>query len=74
MKHGKRILTKRAMMHMAIRIKPSQLDLLRTAAKCEEISQSDFLRKAIEDRARRILLGTETERAHGAAERSEIEG
>jgi uncharacterized protein (DUF1778 family) len=57
------------MVHVAVRMRVSLRELLRTAAAREEISQSDFLRKAIEDRARRILLGTQTQRADTASER-----
>lgn len=53
---SKRFLTKRAMSHLAFRIKLGDRDLLRTAAAREEISQSDFVRMAISERARRILL------------------
>ena len=56
MKHNKRLLTKSAMTHIALRMPRALRDLTRAAARQEEMSQSDFMRRAFEERARRILL------------------
>lgn len=44
------------MTHIALRMPRALRDLTRAAARQEEMSQSDFMRRAIEERARRILL------------------
>ena len=41
---------------MSLRVLTSDRDLLRVAAAREAISQSEFLRKAIRDRAQKVLL------------------
>jgi hypothetical protein len=59
MRHTKRVFTKKRMTHVAIRMPHALRDVLRVAASREEISQSDFLRRAIEERAQRVLTGKE---------------
>ena len=50
-----KILTKRAMEYRSFRLAARDVDLWRTAAAREEISQSEFLRQALRERARRVL-------------------
>ncbi len=54
-----KLFTKRAMTRTAVRIKLADLELLRVAAGREEISQSEFLRQAVREKAQRVLLKTE---------------
>lgn len=41
---------------ISVRVKVPDRDLLRVAAAREAVSQSEFLRKAIRDRAEKVLL------------------
>jgi uncharacterized protein (DUF1778 family) len=50
-----RRLTKIPMQNMTVRILPRDLDLLYEAAKREGVSQSQFLRDAVRERAQRTL-------------------
>ena len=51
-----KVYTKRAMEFLSVRVPRSDVELLRAAAAREEISQSEFLRQALRDRARRVLI------------------
>jgi hypothetical protein len=75
MRH-KRFLTKKPMTHVAIRMPQSLREMIRVAALREEISQSDFLRRAIEEHARRALIDrSKTERRREQAQdRRKAEG
>lgn len=55
--------TKRAMAFVSFRMKQGDAELMRAAAAKEEISQSEFLREAIRERARRVLLNDTTTKA-----------
>jgi hypothetical protein len=57
MKQYKR--TKRPMAAIALRLPYNLRELWHAAALREEISQSEFFRKAIEERALRVLAGKE---------------
>jgi uncharacterized protein (DUF1778 family) len=52
-----RRLTKRAKQMWNVRLERRDLDLLFIAASREEISQSEFVRLALRERARRVLAG-----------------
>ena len=58
--------TKRPMTAIALRLPRALRDLWHTAAEREEISQSEFFRKAIEERALRILTKADTDRGNAA--------
>jgi hypothetical protein len=60
--------TKKPMVAIALRLPCSLRELWHNAALREEISQSDFLRRSIEERAARILMG---KRPRSSAYRSE---
>jgi hypothetical protein len=64
MKQYKR--TKRRMTAIALRLPCALRDLWHTAALREEISQSEFFRKAIAERALRILTKSDTSRDNAA--------
>jgi uncharacterized protein (DUF1778 family) len=49
-------LTKKAMVFTAARVRQSDLELMRAAAAREGISQSEFFRVSIRERARRVLF------------------
>ena len=51
-----RAFTKKPMRLSSVRISEGDSQLWRAAAAREEISRSDFLRRAIRDRARKVLL------------------
>jgi hypothetical protein len=55
----RKIFTKKAMVWRSFRLPAKSVDLWRAAAAKEEISQSEFLRKAIRETARRVLLAEE---------------
>jgi hypothetical protein len=50
-----RILTRRAMVYRSFRLLHKDVELWQSAALVEQISQSEFLRRAIRQRAERIL-------------------
>ena len=52
----KRNLTKKKMRAVAIRMPRALCDLIQAAARKEEISQSEFMRKTLEESAKRVLL------------------
>jgi len=56
-KGDRAILTKRPMRVTSIRLDPELTNLWQLAADMEAISQSDFLRRALCERAQRILGG-----------------
>lgn len=58
----KKRFTKRPMILSSVRIRVRDKDLWRAAAAQEEVSQSQFLREAIIDRARRVLLAYKGEK------------
>ena len=58
-KTRKPALTKRAMVMTTVRIPVGLITLARAAAAKEEISQSEFLRRALRDRAKRVLMAIE---------------
>jgi len=58
-----RVYTKPAMKLISLRVKLSDIDLLRTAAAQKEVSQSEFLREALREKAGRVLLQTELREA-----------
>jgi len=60
--HSKKIFTKKAMVFRSLRLPIADLDRLRAAAAIEEISQSEFMRRAVKERAGQILSTAETER------------
>jgi len=51
-----RFLTKKPMMATSVKLPKEVAELLRAAALREETSQSQFLREAIRERAKRVLL------------------
>jgi uncharacterized protein (DUF1778 family) len=51
--------TKKPMALSSFRLPAKDAELLRLAATREDISQSEFLRKAIRERSRRVLLSEE---------------
>jgi predicted HicB family RNase H-like nuclease len=54
-------LTKRPMQKVIIfRAHPRDVDLLHAAAEQKEISQSDFIRQALREKAGRVLMGVDT--------------
>ena len=53
----KRIYTKRPMVLCSVRLPTKIKELWRSAAAQEEESQSEFLREAIRDKAKGVLLG-----------------
>jgi len=53
----KRVFTKKAMEMRSFRLKHQDVELLQQAASREEISQSEFVRLALRDRAVRVVLG-----------------
>lgn len=65
-KRVKRKLTKRPMVLCSVRIPVRDKDLWQAAAAQEEESQSQFLREAIVDRARRVLMAYEGEKERDA--------
>jgi uncharacterized protein (DUF1778 family) len=52
----KRVFTKRAMQLTSLRLPVSEAELWLVAARREQISRSEFLRRAISDRAKKVLL------------------
>jgi uncharacterized protein (DUF1778 family) len=48
--------TKKPMVFSSFRAPAADIDLLRVAAGRQEISQSEFLREAIREKAQRVLL------------------
>jgi uncharacterized protein (DUF1778 family) len=55
MRMKKKTFTKKAMVSLGWRVTQTDLDLVRKAASLQEISQSEFVRLAIRERATRIL-------------------
>lgn len=56
----KKVFTKRPMVLMSsVRVPERDLALVREAARREQISQSEFFRRALRERARRLLMGEE---------------
>ncbi|OGU70152.1 MAG: hypothetical protein A3H45_10530 [Ignavibacteria bacterium RIFCSPLOWO2_02_FULL_55_14] len=51
-----KILTKRAMVLTSVRLPVADSQMLKAAASKEQISQSEFLRLAIRERSRHVLL------------------
>jgi uncharacterized protein (DUF1778 family) len=51
--------TKKAMLTIAVRIKESDLQLLRSAAIKRDESQSEIVREALREKASKILLAVE---------------
>ncbi len=62
----RRILTKRPMVLCSVRLPAKDKELWQAAAAQEEESQSQFLREAIVDRARRVLLADRREKERDA--------
>jgi uncharacterized protein (DUF1778 family) len=60
MKTGK-IFTKKRMTNTAVRVAQSDIELMRAAAAWQGVSQSEFFRLAIREKARRVLLDQRTE-------------
>lgn len=60
----KRIYTKRPMELCSVRLPTKIKELWRAAAAQEEISQSEFLREAIRDKAKDVLLGEQEGQVH----------
>jgi len=60
----KRIYTKRPMELCSVRLPKRIKELWRAAAAQEEISQSEFLREAIRDKAKDVLLGEQEGQVH----------
>jgi hypothetical protein len=56
-----KIFTKKPMLYKSFRLKPADAELWRVASARAEISQSEFLRLALRERARRVLLRAEKE-------------
>jgi uncharacterized protein (DUF1778 family) len=52
----KRIFTKKPMSFTSLRLPQAEAELWLVAARREKISRSEFLRRAISDRAKRVLL------------------
>jgi uncharacterized protein (DUF1778 family) len=59
--------TKKPMVPIALRLPCALRELWHSAAAREEISQSDFLRRAIEERATRVLLAGKGKRTAEAS-------
>jgi uncharacterized protein (DUF1778 family) len=51
----KKFFTKKAQVPRSFRVTATDIDLLHCAAMREEISQSEFVRQAIRERAKRVL-------------------
>ncbi len=63
---GRKILTKKAKIFRSFLITSGDVDLWRAAAAREEISQSEFVRAAIRERAAKVLFkGVEPLKAWG---------
>jgi uncharacterized protein (DUF1778 family) len=56
MKNDARIFTKKKLKPISLWIADRDQDLLRIAASREGVSQSEFLRRSIRDRAEKVLL------------------
>ena len=54
-----KVFTKRPMLRSSLYLKKSDVDLVHAAATQLDISQSDFIREAVREKARRILRGLE---------------
>ena len=52
-----KVFTKRPMVRSALYLKQSDVDLIHAAATQLDISQSDFIREAVREKARRALRG-----------------
>jgi hypothetical protein len=52
----KRIFTKKPMSFTSLRLPQAQAELWLVAARREKISRAEFLRRAISDRAKKVLL------------------
>ena len=55
----KKLLTKKPKLPRSFRLTARDVDLLRGAALKEEISQNEFVRRAIRENAQRVLAGKE---------------
>jgi len=53
----RKVYTKRPMIPCSVRLPAKIRELWRSAAAQEEVSQSDFLRDALRDKAKSVLLG-----------------
>ncbi len=54
-----KVFTKRPMVRSALYLKQSDVDLIHAAATQLDISQSDFIREAVREKARRTLRAVE---------------
>jgi uncharacterized protein (DUF1778 family) len=62
----RKVFTQKPMLYRSFRLKHADAELWRIAAARAEISQSEFLRAAIREKARRVLLDAETLQAVNA--------